>query len=87
MNTEPPTTVAGTVRLRITESNETQERVAFSAGIPKTTFSRKINGHVDFTTTELFDIARFLRIPPADLLPATFFGTVAETHKQKADAA
>lgn len=43
--------------------------VAKDAGIPLTTFSRKINGHGDFTLRELGDIASALGLQLADILP------------------
>ena len=47
----------------------TKNAVARKAGIPATTFDRKINGVNDFTLNELGAIAAALGITLADILP------------------
>lgn len=61
--------VAEKVCVAITRSEKSRNAVARGAGIPATTFSRKLNGHVDFTVREIFLIAEVLDISPAKLLP------------------
>lgn len=69
------TKTTGTPAL-IQEAIERVERnqrwTADKSGIALTTFRRKMNGGVDFTTTELIRIAGALDTHPADLLPVEF---------------
>jgi hypothetical protein len=53
----------------IVRNSTTRNKVAREAGIPLTTFSRKINGHGDFTLAELGSIAGALDLTMADLIP------------------
>lgn len=53
----------------IVRKGSSKSSLAKSAGIPLTTFSRKINGHGDFTLRELGDIAKALDLVLADILP------------------
>ena len=53
----------------IVRKGSSKNAVAKSAGVPLTTFSRKINGHGDFTLRELGDIACALGLVLSDILP------------------
>ncbi|MGC5078503.1 helix-turn-helix domain-containing protein [Agrococcus sp. DT81.2] len=65
-------TVAGRVVAAMTAGEWSIKGTAEAAGIPATTFRRKIAGHADFTVTEIGRIATALNIAPADLLPTRF---------------
>lgn len=45
---------------------------ADAAGIPVSTFRRKLAGHTPFTVTELSKVADVLNVAPVSLLPDTF---------------
>lgn len=53
----------------IKNRNTNKNAVAQQAGIPKTTFNRKVDGKADFTLAELGDIAEALGITLGDILP------------------
>ena len=57
------------IHLAIKERGTTQNALAKAAGIPATTFDRKINGKNDFTLNELGDIAEALGLTLGDILP------------------
>lgn len=61
---------------RVRDAMEVAERskswTASKVGIPIATFSRKAQGHTDFTLTELMKIARALNVEPSALLPDPF---------------
>ncbi|WP_066303319.1 helix-turn-helix domain-containing protein [Arthrobacter luteolus] len=61
----------------ITRKDRSKKSVADAAGIPLTTFNRKINGHGDFGILELAAIADALQVHPTELLPAAFTQRVA----------
>lgn len=54
----------------IKRGGTTKNAVAKAAGIPATTFDRKINGVNDFTLAELGAVAEALGLTLADILPA-----------------
>lgn len=62
--------IADCVAAAIHRSGKSQSAVALATGIPKTTLGRKINGHTDFTMTELVSIAFFLDTTIAELTPS-----------------
>jgi hypothetical protein len=74
-------TNAGTVARRISDAIDTAERsrkwTAVKAGIPATTFARKLDGFGDFTVSEVWRIAKALELAPGDLLPDEFARRVA----------
>ena len=53
----------------IGQAGASKNAIAKRAGIPLTTFSRKINGHGDFTIRELGMIAEALEATLADIIP------------------
>ncbi|MFN0282695.1 MAG: hypothetical protein ACKVZ6_12095 [Kineosporiaceae bacterium] len=54
---------------RLAEHEKTQQDAADVLGIPVAAFNRRMKGHVDFTTPELFRLAAWQRVPLEDLLP------------------
>jgi predicted transcriptional regulator len=64
--------VAEKVAAAITRADRTKLSVANAAGIPPSTFTRKINGHADFSVPELARIASAIGIAPSALLPTSF---------------
>lgn len=62
--------IALKVAAAIGRSAYSQRAVAKAAGIPSTTFARKIGGHTDFTIIELIAIARILDLALEDFLPS-----------------
>ena len=69
--------VADKVAASILRSGRSKASVATQAGIPATTFGRKINGHVEFTLSELMRIAETLEVAPSALIPAAFYARAA----------
>jgi len=61
--------VAERISAAITRADRTRAWVARNAGIPATTFGRKLNGDTSFTVRELARIAQVLGIKESDLLP------------------
>lgn len=57
---------------RIRAKGMTQSDVAQKTGVSVTTINKKLNGHTDFTQTEIRDLCRILAIPDAEI-PAYFF--------------
>lgn len=57
------------ILVEIVRHDSSKNAVARAAGIPLTTFSRKINGHNDFTLRELGAIAGALNVTLDTLLP------------------
>jgi DNA-binding phage protein len=57
------------ILLGIVQNDTTKSATARKAGIPMTTFDRKINGGGDFTLRELGAIAEALGLTLADILP------------------
>jgi DNA-binding phage protein len=58
------------ILLGILEKGSNRNAVATKAGIPTTTFNRKLNGDGDFTLRELGKIAEALDRQLADILPS-----------------
>jgi len=58
------------ILLGIVETRSTRNATATRAGIPTTTFNRKLNGDGDFTLRELGKIAEALDRQLADILPS-----------------
>ena len=56
------------IRERIAENGLTQATAARALGIGRQTFSRKLNGHVDFSLSELTRLAEILGTTVADLM-------------------
>ena len=54
----------------IVELGTNRNAIARKAGIPLTTFNRKLDGHADFTLRELGKIAEALDRQLADILPS-----------------
>jgi len=57
------------ILLGIVDKDTSKNAVARKAGIPTTTFDRKLNGHGDFTLRELGYIAAALGLTLGDILP------------------
>lgn len=57
------------ILVKIAQSGSNKNKVARAAGIPLTTFSRKINGHGDFSLRELGSIANALGLTLDQILP------------------
>lgn len=68
-------TLTDQVRLRIKaiahDKKRSNKSIAEGAGIPVTTFDRKLNRNGDFTLTEISGIADALGVNPWDLLPTS----------------
>ena len=64
--------VAGKVAAAILESGISKRSVSEAAGIPATTFGRKIKGHVEFTFSELIRIAEVIGVKPSEFTPTAF---------------
>jgi hypothetical protein len=69
--------VALKVSAAIGRSGEKTSTVARAAGIPRTTFMRKLEGHTDFTVGELVRIALALRCDASALAPDVFHAKAA----------
>ena len=65
-------TVPGLIESQMRKADRTRKWTADRAGIPETTFRRKLRGGADFTVSEVARIARALGIAACDLLPAEF---------------
>lgn len=77
MDTTAAQQIAQQVREAIAERDLTKSSVAETAGIPWATFSRKINGHSEFTVSELLRIAAAIGVRPGALLPPAFEAVAA----------
>lgn len=64
--------VADKVAASILRSGRSKSSVAAAAGIPITTFNRKLDGHSEFTFGEVLRVARALGVAPSSLAPAAF---------------
>lgn len=69
--------VADKVAASILRSGRSKSSVAAEVGIPTTTFGRKINGHVEFTLSELLRLSEALDVAPSTLVPLAFAAKVA----------
>lgn len=56
------------IRERVAENGLTQATAARALGIGRQTFSRKLNGHGDFSVSELTRLAEILGTTVADLM-------------------
>ena len=56
------------IRERVADHGLTQASTARALGIGRQTFSRKLNGHVDFSLSELTRLAEILGTTVADLM-------------------
>ena len=56
------------IRERVAENGLTQAATARALGIGRQTFSRKVNGHCDFSVSELTRLAELLGTTVADLM-------------------
>lgn len=65
------------ILLGIVKQGTTKNAVARAAGIPATTFDRKVNGKSDFTLRELGQVAEALGLTLADILPVNLLTTKA----------
>lgn len=72
MDHSPAQELADKVAASILRAGRTKASVAAAAGIPHTTFTRKINGHTEFTMSEVLRIAEVVDVAPGSLLPAVF---------------
>lgn len=69
MVTKTPTAIiAGRVEAARRRANVTPHALAITAGIPRTTLIRKLDGHTDFTIPELIRISEHLGAKCSDLL-------------------
>lgn len=57
------------ILVAIARSGSNKNKIAKAAGVPLTTFSRKINGHGDFSLRELGNIADALGLTLDQILP------------------
>lgn len=76
MDHTPAQELADKVAASILRSGRSKSSVATAAGIPATTFNRKINGHVEFTFSELMRLADVLDIAPSTFTPTAFAARV-----------
>jgi len=72
MDQSPAQELADKVAACILRAGRSKASVASDAGIPITTFTRKINGHTEFTFSELLRIADSLGVPPSTFTPSRF---------------
>lgn len=63
------------ILLEILKRGTSKNAVARKAGIPATTFDRKINGKTGFTLNELGDVAAALDLALLDILPVDLLTT------------
>ncbi|MBB3158233.1 lambda repressor-like predicted transcriptional regulator [Microbacterium proteolyticum] len=63
---------ADKVAASILRAGRSKASVASAAGIPNSTFGRKIDGHVEFTLGELLRVARAVGVSPSEYVPAEF---------------
>lgn len=77
MDHSPAQELADKVAASILRSGRKKTAVAAAAGIPQTTFNRKINGHTEFTFGELLRIANVIGVPPSTFTPQAFLSAVA----------
>lgn len=79
MDQSPAQELADKVAASILRSGRSKSSVAAASGIPATTFNRKINGHVEFTFSELMRLAEVLDVAPSTFTPAAFAARVLVT--------
>jgi transcriptional regulator with XRE-family HTH domain len=61
-------TIARRVRAEMAAQQKTQVELARELGMTPVSLSRRMQGYVDFTATELARVARFLDVPVETLL-------------------
>lgn len=64
--------VASAVKREIEKANLTAKYVSDEAGIPWTTFSRRLKGFGAFTWEELMRVSQVLEVPPSCFTPPIF---------------
>lgn len=64
--------VADKVAAAVLRSGKSKSAVADQAGIPRTTFSRLLNGHAEFSVGQLLRVAEATGAQPSTLLPSRF---------------
>jgi len=66
----PPTTagLAGEVRAEMARQGVTAASVAIATDISRTSLSRKLNGHNEFTVAEMLRVAKVLGLTLSDLI-------------------
>jgi transcriptional regulator with XRE-family HTH domain len=69
--------VARRIAATITNKNRSKLSVADAAGIPNTTFDRKLRGASHFTIDEVARVADALDIHPGKLFPPSLLSDVA----------
>lgn len=65
------------IRNAIKRTGRSQRWTAERAGIPHTTFQRKLDGHTDFYIGEIRRIAHVLGVKPSALMPSDLREAVA----------
>lgn len=68
----PNQEVARNIAAAITQKDRTKKSVADSAGIPITTFNRKLKAQAEITIMDICLIADALGVNPASLAPTSF---------------
>ena len=69
--------LADKVAASILRSGRSKASVAAAAGIPRTTFQRKLDGYTEFSFGELLRIASVLGVPPATFVPSAFLAVAS----------
>lgn len=77
MDTATASEIGRRVEEEIADAGLSKSSVAETAGIPWATFSRKVNGHSEFSASEMIRISAVLNISPARFLPTAFRQAVA----------
>ena len=72
-----PQEVAGKVAAAVLASPLSKRAVAEAAGIPATTFQRKLKGATEFHFSELLRLAEVLGVHPSKLAPSAFLPSMA----------
>jgi transcriptional regulator with XRE-family HTH domain len=62
--------IAAEARATIARQNVPQARVAEALGLTRSQFSRRINGHIEFSASEIATMADFLGVPVGEFFPA-----------------
>ncbi len=77
MDTKTASEIGQKVDSAIKVAGRSKASVAEEVGIPWVTFSRKINGHSEFSSSDMIRIAHVLDIEPDTFLPKPFRASVA----------
>lgn len=67
--TDADTSIADKVRGVAAEKRYTQERIALTLGLSRTSVVERINGRIPFSGPELLKLARVMGVPPARFFP------------------